>query len=1527
MLVFIPTSLYVVLSTDWAQEKIRVVAEQELSKVLGSDVIIGGVRITPFSRLQLKDVKVDDDYGRTALDVNLVDTRFEFWNFVTTFRLSFDYAELKGANIVLYKKTPESPLNIADILAKLKPKKKEEQPSRFDLSVFTVRINDASFSYNVLSEPEKVDGFDKNHISLDNLSLMATAPEISDSRIEVILRQMSFVGSQGLELSKLATKVVFTPSSLSISDLEIEFPESKLSLGSYNFRYDTPAGLGDVFKITPIRVVILPGSYVTPSDFKVLQPRLSELQTRLNVVFDGNISSSMIRINDLSINDEKQLLNLKLEAVVENYRKIDSAEFEIKHCDVRAKTSCVTEVCNSLGKQLPSAYTNILNEIGTVQMSLTSEGNMSRTHTDLSLETTIGSLNVDANTAIDLKRKFFDTNAKLSLEDINLTGIFPKLDLDNLSADIAFNLAFEKGRLPYGSIELVDGTALYKSKLFDDVSLEAFLERDGDFKTHLALLTNNGNISADLTGSVDKDSPRIAGNIALSGFCPFDWELTSKYPGYNLGVDLALDLTGKLGQWIDGYVDIKDLTFLNNENAGLKIDHIGLQANNAVSPNIISLESDFINGELQGVISPWSIVPEVKEMLSHVMPSLFSGKDELKVIPADDGRSHNAFNFDFSIDNAEKLTKFFNIPIAIVYPVTIAGELDFENRSLLASVDAPYLMKGDMVIENTMLQLKSEKDSQAEAFLTSQFPTKKGDMVIVAGVSASDDKLKTEIDWNIVREKPVGGKIGFDVSFMRTMASDNLETKVEFIPSDIRFGEDLWRFSPSVILYRPGYLSIDNFCLKSQNQSIKIGGISDAENPDTEITVGLDNINLLSIFETLDINKALIGGTATGVFHAKGLFGPELSLACPALHVYSIGYNRCTLGNADLTAKWDNDNKSFHLDADVIGERNNHSHIYGDIYPSTESLDMHFDADKAKVGFMKPFIEAFASDITGYASGYAHLFGNFKYIDLEGDIYAEDLGLKVDFTNTWYFANDSIKLRPGLIDISNVEVKDTYGHTALLNGRVEHTFFKDPIFDFRVTNAHNFLSYDVTEKLNPDWYGRIFGNGSAFINGRPGVVNIDVDMTTAPDSKFTFVLSDNLVAEEYSFITFRDKNRGVITDSIIEADDLPAAVREYRDRKLAEAQSQNPPSAYNMNIQVDITPDAQVTLVMDPVGGDEINCNGRGNLRMTYASLGNELKMFGNYTIERGTYNFTLQDVIVKDFSIKEGSAISFSGDPYNARLDIQAIYSVNANLSDLDESFLQDKELNRTNVPVHALLVVTGDMRQPDISFDLEFPTLTSDVYRKVRSIISTDEMMNRQIIYLLALNRFYTPEYMSATKGNELFSVASSTISSRLSSMLGKLSDHWTIAPNLRSDRGDFSDVEFDLALSSSLLNNRLRLNGNFGYRDKSLNTNQFIGDFDLEYLLNRAGSWRLKAYNRYNDQNYYLRTAQTTQGVGVMFKKDFDTFFDFLKRKKPDSTASNGGSKKSEQKIVESSSDSLTPDSIVSARESDNKEKTKK
>ena len=378
-------------------------------------------------------------------------------------------------------------------------------------------------------------------------------------------------------------------------------------------------------------------------------------------------------------------------------------------------------------------------------------------------------------------------------------------------------------------------------------------------------------------------------------------------------------------------------------------------------------------------------------------------------------------------------------------------------------------------------------------------------------------------------------------------------------------------------------------------------------------------------------------------------------------------------------------------------------------------------------------------------------------------------------------------------------------------------------------------------------------------------------MSTAGDSKFTFVLSNTEAAGDYTFITFTDRRKQQHIQSSLE----DSTVTTNNARMLQERQTEN---VLYLNLQVDAGNNTAVNLVMDPSSGDMIKATGNGAMRLEYNSSSEDINIYGTYTLEKGNYNFSLQDIIMRDFSIRQGSSIAFHGNPMAAMLDISAIYSLTANLLDLDETFVNDKDLTRTTVPVYTVLNVRGDIQHPDLSFDIEFPTLTQDIDRKVKSIINTDDMMNRQIIYLLALNRFYTPDYMNTgqNRNNELASVASSTLSSQLTNILGQLSDNWSIAPNFRSEKGDFSDMEVELALSSQLLNNRLIFNGNFGYRDNTMNNNTFIGDFDLEYLLTKSGNLRLKAYNHYNDRNYYIKSALTTQGVGILFKRDFNRVF---------------------------------------------------
>jgi hypothetical protein len=201
----------------------------------------------------------------------------------------------------------------------------------------------------------------------------------------------------------------------------------------------------------------------------------------------------------------------------------------------------------------------------------------------------------------------------------------------------------------------------------------------------------------------------------------------------------------------------------------------------------------------------------------------------------------------------------------------------------------------------------------------------------------------------------------------------------------------------------------------------------------------------------------------------------------------------------------------------------------------------------------------------------------------------------------------------------------------------------------------------------------------------------------------------------------------------------------------------------------------------------------------------------------------------------------------------------------------------------------LTGKASAPVVSFDLDLPNSNEDEKQMVRSLISTNEEKNLQIIYLLGIGRFYTTEANRANTDQSQSSIAmksllSSTLSGQLNQVLSNAihSNNWNFGTNLSTGEKGWSDMDVEGLLSGKLLNNRLLFNGNFGYRESQTSTSNFIGDFDLQWLITKNGSFSLKAYNATNDR-YFTKSSLTTQGLGVILKKDFDSWWDLFKFKK--------------------------------------------
>lgn len=1455
---------YLLLFLPPVQERLCHEGEKALGEFLNTEVNIGSVSVSPFNQLELKDVLVYDQQGDSLLTVGKLGAGISLKDLIADKRIVITYGEIIGLDGHVTRPDKDSPTNMQFIIDAFKPKE-EKPPKPFDVQVKTVVVRQSSLTYDVLDQPRKPGRFDPNHLAVNNLRADLSLPQLKNDDFDIRVKRLSFDEGSGFSLKRLTTDVHLTDHALDVKDVRVQLPGSDIKLDDMHLEYASLKTLGSELSRMPLRVSTS-GSIVTPSDFAAFSPQLAKftepIQITTTVVRDG----SRIEVPVLNVRSDNGGLALNARGSYLLPTEGGYQSLDLDRIDLDAKATTLTQLMEML-PGVSSQARDIITRCGNVTLDGEFHSKSNNVAFNGNVGTALGKVNLNGTMARQPDGNRFSGHVKtdgLQLGKLLAKGDVPAEIAMDAQIDALLHGGDVSGHLQ-GHIPFVD----FKGARYHDITAD--VDKQGNnFMGSLKMNDPNGRISVDGKAVLDGANSNYDVNVTADGLDLARMGISNKYPNHRLRAEATASFWGNTLDNASGHIQVNDFAFTDHQGKGLKFNSLQLNADNNDDDKVISIDSDHISGFVSGQYDFQTIVPTVKHMLASAFPKYFGDYADYS-----HGGKPNDVRLNLVVNPDEELNQMLNLPFKLAYRAVVEGNLNESDTTFDLVVDAPLIVQGaNKVIEQTRLLVELDSvTNQVVLNVQSRYPAKKGMIDLNLDASGQDNRVNANLAWRMPMAHDFHGNINVD-GLLDRGTNGGLKADINIHPSQLVFNDTIWNVTKGYVGIDNGVVTIDNIAGGRDEQFIRING-KVSHDPDDELCVELNDMNLDYVFETLDIDHVDFGGRATSKVYASDLMSGSPRLYTPSLFIKNIKYNDAVLGDFDIKAEFDSATKGILVEGGIEQSNGKYTSLEGGIYVADDSLYIEFGADHANVAFLKPYMEAFTSDVQGEMSGKAILFGNFHTINLEGDIVADSIRFFLDYVNCWYSASDvPIHIIPDYIEFSDIPIHDREGHQAKLGGWLKHDAFHDPVFNFAITDARNFLSYDTNPSVNPDWYGTIYGNGACFVDGGPGIVNIRVNMTSAPRSKFTFVMSDTEQADNYNFITFRDREAMAKPVEKQEVDTLNLILSQLKQQVKQEENSE--PSAYNIDLQGDITPDLALTVVMDPVGGDRIKATGNGHMRLTYNNQG-ELGTYGKYTLDKGTYNFTLQDVILKDFTIRDGSSISFQGDPYAAILDLEAVYSLNANINDLDKSFSDDKNLARTNVPVHALLRAKGIISQPEISFDLEFPSLTTDLERRVKSIISSEEMMNRQIIYLLALNRFYTPDYMvgnTAGQNEFLTSVASSTIAGQLSNILGKMTDNLSIAPNVRTNK-DFTDLEVDVALSSQLLNNRLLLNGNLGYRDNTYrqsNTN-FIGDFDLEYLLNNKGTFRLKAYNHFNDQNYYRPNALTTQGVGIVWKHDFN------------------------------------------------------
>jgi hypothetical protein len=387
-------------------------------------------------------------------------------------------------------------------------------------------------------------------------------------------------------------------------------------------------------------------------------------------------------------------------------------------------------------------------------------------------------------------------------------------------------------------------------------------------------------------------------------------------------------------------------------------------------------------------------------------------------------------------------------------------------------------------------------------------------------------------------------------------------------------------------------------------------------------------------------------------------------------------------------------------------------------------------------------------------------------------------------------------------------------------------------------------------------------------------LNIELDVTSEKETVMNIPLNNAEEISENDFIEFVSKD---IKDKVEEKEiDL---------------------SNIEMNFILHATPDAEVRLIFDDKIGDVIRARGEGDISININPQG-EFKMYGDYIVKDGDYLFTLQNIINKKFNLEEGGKISWNGNPMEAQLELTAVYSkLRARLYELlaatEDS--ASAELYKRRVPIDLKMKISNTILSPNISFDIELPTADETTKNKVRSILYVSDQqeniqeLNKQVFSLLVLNQFISPDGGgTATYSNVGTTTSMEMVSNQVSNYLSQISNKFDVGINYRPG-DEISSDEVELALSTQILKDRVVLDGNLGMSDnKGITNNQnasnLVGDFSIEYKITEDGKLRVKGFNQSNQFSLQRRSSNYTQGVGLFYRKEFDTFGELFRRKKP-------------------------------------------
>ncbi|NIX65457.1 translocation/assembly module TamB [Gaetbulibacter sp. S0825] len=1410
-------------------------ATDRINDDFGTNINIEKVGLQFNGDVELLNIYIEDYKKDTLISINELNTSIlSVRKMIYDNKLTFGDVDIEGMlfNLKTYK--DETDTNLDVFVEKFVEDNPSQEKSDFLLSSSDITILDSKFR---LVDENKVDSeiFTFNNLNINATDFLILGPDVS-ARIN----KLGFIDNRGLEVTNMTTNFGYTLTGMTFEFLQIKTPNSTLK-GDLKFDYkrEDLQYFVDKVKLT----ASFEDSDVTLSDLNIFYDEFgSNQKVNLNVNLFGTLNN--LTASNIELRNSRNTIvdgNMVIKNAFDNME-----DTFIMDANFNRLTTSNNDLARMLPNVLGTSIPTIVDSLGVFTIKGKTNLTTKNLNTDIVLTSNLGKLtaNLDIN----------DINAK---DDAIYTG---NVVMDN------FNVGTLVGDLNVGNISAnldVNGTGFTAESVNSQVKGDVFnivyndyeyerIKVVGNIKNKIFdgnLFVNDQNLILTFNGLVDFSEKEkkydFNANVEHANLKALNFIENDSISIFKS--DVSMNMNGS--NYDDAYGSIRfENTLYKNQNDEYYFKDFAISSRFEEDVRFLEVNSpDIVKGSLSGKF----VFRDIYKLLENSLGNIYTN------FKPHDIASNQFINFKFNIYN--KIAEVFYPDLELGSNTYFEGRVESDAKKFKLEFNSPQIKFRDYFANKIHLELDN-KNPLYNTFIEIDSMTSK-----FYDVSKFSLINVTKNDTLFVKTEFKGGKGNtddFDMNLFYTINEENnsvlgfRKSAIVFKDNDWFINEDKDNIDKNKIEFDRQFKNINIRSLRMSHEEEVInlyGIIKGATNKN--INLDFKDVELAKI--TPRIDSLALAGNVNGRLEIKqnqGVYIPESNVAIDNFKVndFNLGsFNADIKGNRSLT--------NYSVNVSLKEDDTESLAIRGvlDFTGSNSTINLNVAFNEFILNPLNPFGEGVITNIRGEVSGNARVSGLLSRPQITGELNLDSGGLRIPHLNVDYSFGDETKiaLQEQSFIFNNARLTDSeFFSRATLSGNIDHVNFSNWQLNLDI-DSDRLLVLNTSDTEDALYYGRAFVNGDIGIVGPTDQLVINANVSSQDGTVFKIPLNDADSFGESSYIHFLTK------------EEKEAQISE--EQVVAEVIK-----GLEMNFVLDITDNAEIEIIMDKSTGSSIKGVGIGTL-LTRITTNGIFEMNGDFFITEGTYNYNYQGIIEKEFRVLYGGTLVWEGDPLKAQINIEAVYDkIQAN-----PSVLLENPIN-TSIPVEVKIHLTEELEQPNIDYDLAFPTVSSTLDSELQYRLNDRDSKELQVISLLLTGGFRSELNFGS---QDAFGLVSDRVQSMLNEILSSEDGKLNLGVDFQIGQNtpDFeTSSRVGVTLSTKLSDNIL-INGKVGVPIGGVSETVIAGDFEVEMLINEDRTLSLKFFNRENSIRYFGENIGYTQGIGLSYNVEFDNLKELLQK----------------------------------------------